>query len=314
MTIRYQCVECDASMKIKDEKAGTRAHCPKCKVEFVVPAAGGDEPTEVASPAPQPKVAKTEAEIEDELQAILMGDGPAKGATSRRKAIDSDTYLTGDTDDAPTKTGFSDSDTGFSSPTEPATPAPRARTTAEISASLMKNSAEPTMKKTGKPFGEGSGDKVSAQAKAAAEARVYYAKQLGIGSLVVVVVCYGMYSMMSGMMGGTKHPPLARVSGTVTLDGKPLPGATVLFQPIIQTPGASTRVAGSAAVTDKNGHFDLQYLEGIYGAALGKHSIQIRATNEAGVEMVPGKYNHNTELGFEVTTSSKPAEFALTSK
>lgn len=314
MTIRYQCIECDATMKIKDEKAGTTAHCPKCKVEFVVPAVIGDESAEPVAPAPKATVAKTEAEIEDELQAILMGDGPTKNATARRKTADSDTYLTSDTDDPPTKTDFARSDTGFASATAPATPQPRARSTAEISASLMKNSTEPTLKRTGKAFGEGSGDKVSAQARAAAQARVYYAKQIGFGSLIVFVVCYGMYSLMSSMMGGPKLPPLARVSGTVTLDGKPLPGASVLFQPIVEGPKVSTRVAASIGITDKLGHFDLQYVQGVYGAALGKHSIQVRATNDAGLEIVPARYNYNSELGFEVTKSSKPADFALSSK
>jgi phage FluMu protein Com len=37
MTIRYQCPQCDAVMKIKDELAGTKAKCPKCKALFFIP-------------------------------------------------------------------------------------------------------------------------------------------------------------------------------------------------------------------------------------------------------------------------------------
>ncbi|MDB5389355.1 MAG: hypothetical protein JWM11_5001, partial [Planctomycetaceae bacterium] len=44
MTIRFKCVECNSVMKIKDEKAGTTGHCPKCKKEFVVPQPEHDEP------------------------------------------------------------------------------------------------------------------------------------------------------------------------------------------------------------------------------------------------------------------------------
>lgn len=37
MTIRFTCTECGSVLKIKDEKAGTDGHCPKCKTAFRVP-------------------------------------------------------------------------------------------------------------------------------------------------------------------------------------------------------------------------------------------------------------------------------------
>jgi len=37
MTIRYKCIGCESVLKIKDEKAGGKGKCPKCKLEFVVP-------------------------------------------------------------------------------------------------------------------------------------------------------------------------------------------------------------------------------------------------------------------------------------
>ena len=73
-------------------------------------------------------------------------------------------------------------------------------------------------------------------------------------------------------------------------------------------------MGGSVGITDKEGQFDMRYVEDIYGAVLGKHSVQIRATNDVGIEMVPPKYNHNSQLTFEVASGAKPAEFALTSK
>ena len=39
MTIRFTCNECGSVLKIKDELAGTRGKCPKCKAEFIVPVA-----------------------------------------------------------------------------------------------------------------------------------------------------------------------------------------------------------------------------------------------------------------------------------
>ena len=47
MTIRYQCTECESVLKIRDDKAGQTARCPKCKTEFVIP-----EPE--AAPEPEP--------------------------------------------------------------------------------------------------------------------------------------------------------------------------------------------------------------------------------------------------------------------
>lgn len=314
MTIRYQCVECDATMKIKDEKAGTTAHCPKCKVEFVVPAPTDDDSAVETPQVPKAKVAKSEDELEDEFQAILMGGAPPKDVAARRKAVDSDTYLTSHTDDEPTKTDFAESDTDLSSQTTPAPSKPRARTTAEISAAMMKNTVEPTLKKTGKGFGESMSDKGSAQAKAAREARVYYAKQIGLGGLVVCLVCYGLYSLMASMMGSPKLPPLIRVTGKITLDGQPLPAATVMFSPMFEGPGANTKVAGSVGVTDKEGRYDLQYVAGVHGAVKGKHMVQVRATNNVGMEIVPMKYNHNTQLTVEVTDGSKPLDIPLVSK
>ena len=37
MTIRYECQDCGAAMKIKDKLAGKKGHCPKCKTEFTIP-------------------------------------------------------------------------------------------------------------------------------------------------------------------------------------------------------------------------------------------------------------------------------------
>ncbi|MCA9013625.1 MAG: hypothetical protein KDB01_27930 [Planctomycetaceae bacterium] len=39
MTIKFTCTGCGSVMSIKDEKAGTKAKCPKCKIPFVVPLA-----------------------------------------------------------------------------------------------------------------------------------------------------------------------------------------------------------------------------------------------------------------------------------
>lgn len=55
MTIRYTCPGCESVLKIKDEKAGTDAKCPKCKRAFVVPQPEEDDGIEIES-APSGKI------------------------------------------------------------------------------------------------------------------------------------------------------------------------------------------------------------------------------------------------------------------
>jgi DNA-directed RNA polymerase subunit M/transcription elongation factor TFIIS len=324
MTIRFKCVECNSVMKIKDEKAGTTGHCPKCKKEFIVPqpsveessveepvaaAAEGKKSRKVAD-APKektsdPVIEQTEESMEDEFQRILMGGDSPKDA-SHKKGADSDTYLTGDSSDEHPDALNSNSATKMEHVPEPP-PKARPRTTAEMADALINNTAEPTLKKTGKAFGEGRGDKEDVRKKAAAEARMYYIKRIGLGAIGVPLVCFGLYYMMSSMMGsGTKYPPLGRVTGKVTLDGVPVPSAMVSFQPMAEGPKADTKIAGSAGVTDKEGHYELFYVEGVRGAVVGKHSVQIRALSDVGVEMIPGKYNSNTTLISEVKPGTNP--------
>src|SRR5512134_2265452 len=76
-----------------------------------------------------------------------------------------------------------------------------------------------------------------------------------------------MLACLSGC-GGPDHPEVGRVSGVVTLDGQPLPEATVMFQP--------TEGRASIATTDSAGKYSLTYLDGVPGAKLGPHKVIIR--------------------------------------
>lgn len=64
MTIRYTCDQCGSVLKIKDDKAGTSAKCPKCKTAFTVPSLDEawdgeiefEKPEEAEEAAPLPPV------------------------------------------------------------------------------------------------------------------------------------------------------------------------------------------------------------------------------------------------------------------
>lgn len=127
---------------------------------------------------------------------------------------------------------------------------------------------------------------------------------LGSMALAVVIGC------------GNDHG-LGRVEGTVTLDGKPLSEATVVF---IQGQG---RPAG--AVTGADGKYVLNYVGSQKGALPGNSRVQITtargpAETEDGQpiaavpERLPVRYNVQSELAFEVQAGElNIADFALES-
>lgn len=111
----------------------------------------------------------------------------------------------------------------------------------------------------------------------------------------------------------------ATVSGAVTLDGKPLEGATVSFTP---ASGDGGGVGGSAGKTDAQGRFTLRtVVADKSGAAVGKHKVSISLYKEdpknpdgaGGKELVPAKYNVKSDLTFDVPSGgTDKADFALT--
>ncbi|QDT31740.1 carboxypeptidase-like regulatory domain-containing protein [Thalassoglobus polymorphus] len=104
--------------------------------------------------------------------------------------------------------------------------------------------------------------------------------------------------------GGSDHPPLGTVTGKVTLNGTPIEGALVEFTPETGRP--------SSGVTDKEGNYSLQYLQGVKGAAVGTHTVQITSKRdssggegdeqviEARPESIPQAYNDESTLEVEV--------------
>jgi hypothetical protein len=118
-----------------------------------------------------------------------------------------------------------------------------------------------------------------------------------------------------------KHAP---VSGTVTMDGKPLPNVAVSFQPIGDTmnPGA-----GSSARTNERGEYTLQVIGGGPGAVIGWHRVEINPPVEGPPEgrvdddrhsplrfRIHPRYNLRSELKFEVKPGPNEANFDLKSK
>lgn len=115
--------------------------------------------------------------------------------------------------------------------------------------------------------------------------------------------------------GGSDGPELAEVYGYVKLDGQPLPGATVEFQPEQGSP--------SLGETDEEGYYTLKYTFDTDGAMVGRHTVKITTYRESVAdaqgnektipEKVPNVYNVNTTLSEEVASGSQEIDFDLKS-
>ncbi|RCS54054.1 carboxypeptidase regulatory-like domain-containing protein [Bremerella cremea] len=134
---------------------------------------------------------------------------------------------------------------------------------------------------------------------------------------------------------GESGPSLGKVTGKVTLDGKPLPNAIVSFVP-------EDGRRSSSAMTNEEGVYNLAYIDQA-GAVIGKHKVSITSTPEVQTqtmedipsddpryaevmqsrqadynnaktnEKLPAVYNSKTELVYEVTSGSNTIDLPLTS-
>ncbi|QDT67091.1 transthyretin-like family protein [Calycomorphotria hydatis] len=113
-------------------------------------------------------------------------------------------------------------------------------------------------------------------------------------------------------------PALGVVKGKVTLDGKPLDGARVLFQPQAGRP--------SEAITNEHGDYTLLYLSNHKGALIGQHKVHITTEREGfsdeandgktikgRKEILPAKYHSKSTLTTDVTEGSNTVDFELES-
>jgi len=120
---------------------------------------------------------------------------------------------------------------------------------------------------------------------------------------------------------GGSDGDLATVGGTVTLDGEPLAGARVEFDPVPEAKvrGKSTGSA-SYGVTDSNGRYTLRYTPDQEGALVGEHVVRITTRSmtvdadgkEVLVpERLPPQYHLQSELAREVEPGSNTFDFSL---
>jgi hypothetical protein len=124
------------------------------------------------------------------------------------------------------------------------------------------------------------------------------------------------------VVAGCSEPTgIAQVSGVVLLDGRPLDGAVVTFQPRRESLAAQ-KYSGSVGHTDESGRFTLRLIEpDAPGVAIGEHVVTITTArsgpNDAILprgERVPIDWRNGTQT-FEVTAGgTTSARFDIRSK
>jgi len=156
-------------------------------------------------------------------------------------------------------------------------------------------------------------------------------RSLKFSLILLTVFCFGC-------SGSGTEVELGKVTGVVTMDGKPLADAVVIFIPENGNP--------STAQTDAAGKYELAHRGNAMGAIPGKHKVRITTGQpaapavdpdadmsnvtpttgagfeEAGTpkgkaakkEPIPAKYNTNTTLTAEVKAGENTFDFKLESK
>lgn len=91
-------------------------------------------------------------------------------------------------------------------------------------------------------------------------------------------------SIFCSACGGVSDAPdLATVSGVVTLDGKPVADATVIFTP------EDNKAAAASGKTDAAGAYKLAYVGGKEGAPVGMNRVKIVIGGNSTDESVPSQ-------------------------
>lgn len=107
------------------------------------------------------------------------------------------------------------------------------------------------------------------------------------------------------------QPEIAAVSGTVTMDGKPLGGVAVVFE--------SDRGVLSFGNTDDEGRYTVSYIRSAKGAGLGRNVVRISTptmgpSSPLRKDKIPSIYNTASTLAVDVAKGRNVFDFTLESK
>lgn len=118
-----------------------------------------------------------------------------------------------------------------------------------------------------------------------------------------------LLALLAALAGGcSDEPPLAPVSGQITMNGKPLKNVRVDFHP---DPDKGTKGKGSTATTDENGNFTLSYDGAKPGAIVGHHRVILTDLDPYGNVLV-GRGDYRTDDPKGPKETPKKSRFGAT--
>jgi hypothetical protein len=134
--------------------------------------------------------------------------------------------------------------------------------------------------------------------------------------LTPLLTALALISLPGCSNSGYSELGLVDVTGTVTLDGKPLPGAKVAFE--------SDDKRCAMGTTDSSGRYTLMYDSQTRGTTPGPKIVRITTVElgegggaaegaAAPKETLPPRYNQKSELKADVSASNKTFNFDLKS-
>jgi hypothetical protein len=321
MTIRFTCAQCGSVLKIKDELAGTDGHCPKCKTAFVVPEPSSDEPLD-KSGLLSGKSAKTAESAAEPSRSQKTSGKPRKGSSANEPFDPADFLMEEDSErprrSAPSQAYDEESDDDDDAPPpkkaggqKPAGTAGKSTASTPDSSVNASSHAKEMMLKAMEESRAHAGDMPVEDKPPGFDYSGMFREVIvkGGGALLIGgVLCYGMYLVFDRMMSSRlKIPPLGNVTGTITLDGKPLPGAMIYFAPLEPAIAGSKkeRARTSYGIADENGNYKLIYIDSTEGAAIGKCRVWLDLVTAEKGQVIPPEYSAGTMMVREVKPGSQ---------
>jgi len=128
-----------------------------------------------------------------------------------------------------------------------------------------------------------------------------------------LLLCLAVLQLLAGC---AKEPPTGTVTGEVTLDGQPLKDGRIQFTPLDgqSQPGGATIVDGQFTAKVPVAKMKVE-INGnkVIGKKKAYDTPESPWMDEV-VELVPPKYNINSELTLDVQPGDQPAKYELKSK
>jgi len=276
---------CESVLKIKDEKAGTRGRCPKCKAEFDVPFSSDDDGTEGIGRSASKNVAPVDdidmpleltPEVEDhpdfdplevlspsiaEVRTSSSDSGP--GANGKKPSI---AELMRDFEAGKKKERKRDSQSEIQSQSS----TPSSVKTVGTATDALSRAYQQKRESANQPT-------VSAKDAKAAEQRALFfqflLKKAGPLSALVILLLSGYYWYMT--QNFYHGVPLYPVTGKLISQSGDVEGLRVMFSPV--SSGSEDQRSAAEGVTAADGSYFLVYMEPHRGAPAGKYEVTLFA-------------------------------------